>query len=252
MNAALLALGHERVPAAEATLVRNRDLLDIWDANHAQRITAAAPATIDRLLARTNEVYAGSSHRRFDCDFTTPPAFESRLVRDGFHRRDFLVMLLEGEPHGRAGTADIRPCADDAAWAGFTALKVADWRELAGRLALPGHDEVGENLARAGRLRAPAVRYWLAYDGGAPCGFLSSWEGIDGVGQVEDLYVRPSSRGRGIAAALLHHGIADARRHGAKTVVIVADADDTPKAAYARMGWAPVAIKREYVRRVAP
>jgi GNAT superfamily N-acetyltransferase len=229
VNAALLALGHERVPAAEATLVRNRDLLDIWDANHAQRITAAAPATIDRLLARTNEVYAGSSHRRFDCDFTTPPAFESRLVRDGFHRRDFLVMLLEGEPHGRAGAADIRPCADAAGWAGFTALKVADWRELAGRLALPGHDKVGEDLARAGRLRAPAVRYWLAY-----------------------LYVRPSSRGRGIAAAPLHHGIADSRRHGVKAVVIVADADDTPKAAYARMGWAPVAIKREYVRRVAP
>ena len=246
----MLALGHERVPAADATLVRNRDLLDIWDANHAQHITAAIPPAIDRLLARTNEVYAGSSHRRFDCDFTTPPAFESRLNLDGFHRRDFLVMLLEGEPQGRAATADIRPCADDGAWAGFTALKVADWRELAGRLALPADDEVGENLARAGRRRAPAVRYWLAFDGGEPCGFLCSWEGVDGVGQVEDLYVRPSSRGRGIAAALLHHGIVDCRRHGAQAVVIVADADDTPKAAYARMGWAPVAIKREYVRRV--
>jgi hypothetical protein len=33
--------------------------------------------------------------------------------------------------------------------------------------------------------------------------------------------------------------------------VIVADAGDTPKAAYARMGFAPVAVKREYVRRVS-
>jgi hypothetical protein len=32
----------------------------------------------------------------------------------------------------------------------------------------------------------------------------------------------------------------------------VTDADDTPKAACARMGGAPVAITREYVRRVAP
>ncbi|HEU5196137.1 MAG TPA: GNAT family N-acetyltransferase [Methylomirabilota bacterium] len=67
---------------------------------------------------------------------------------------------------------------------------------------------------------------------------------------MEDLYVQPAARGRGIAAALLHHGIADCRRHGAKAIVIVADADDTPRTAYARMGFAPVAIKREYVRRL--
>lgn len=70
------------------------------------------------------------------------------------------------------------------------------------------------------------------------------------MGQVEDLYVRPSARGRGIATALLHHGIADCRRHGATAVAIVADADDTPKAAYARMGFEPVAVKREYVSRL--
>jgi ribosomal protein S18 acetylase RimI-like enzyme len=246
----MLALGHEIVPGDGATLVRNRDLPDVWDANHAQRITAATPAAVDRLLARVEEVYARSSHRRFDCDFTTPPAVEARLVLDGFHRRDFLVMLLEGEPRGRAGTPEIRACTGEEAWKAFTALKVADWRELATRLALPGGDEVGEDLARACRLRAPAVRYWVALDGGEVCGFVSSWEGVDGVGQVEDLYVAPSARGRGVAAALLRHGIADCRRHGAGGVVIVADADDSPKTAYARMGWAPVAVKREYVRRV--
>ena len=32
--------------------------------------------------------------------------------------------------------------------------------------------------------------------------------------------------------------------------MIVADADDTPRTAYARMGFAPGAIKREYVRRL--
>ena len=232
--------------------MRNRDLPDIWDANHAQGLTAATPAAIDRLLERMDDVYAASSHRRLDCDFTTAPALEARLDLDGFHRRDFLVMLLEGAPRLRAGTPEIRPCADAETWAAFTALKVADWRELAARIGLPPSDAVGEGLARAARLRTPAARYWLAYDGGAPCGFLSSWEGVGGAGQVEDLYVRPDARGRGVAAALLRHGIEDCRRHGAAAVVIVADADDTPKSAYARIGFAPVAVKREYVRRVRP
>ena len=248
----MLALGHEIVRDAGAVLVRNRDLPDIWDANHAQQITASTPAAIDRLLARADEVYAGSTHRRFDCDFTTSPAFEARLVRDGFRRRDFLVMLLEGEPRGRAATPPLRPCDDEAAWSAFTHLKLADWRELATRLSIAGGDAVGRDLARACRLRAPAVRYWLALDTGEPCGFVCSWEGVDGVGQVEDLYVHPAARGRGVATGLVHHGIAECRRHGAKAVAIVADADDTPKAAYARMGFAPVAVKREYVRRLGP
>ena len=247
----MLALGHEVVRDEGAVLVRNVTMPDIWDANHAQHLTAATPPAIERLLARMDEVYAASPHRRLDCDFTTPPALEARLLLEGFKRRDFLVMLLEGEPRGGAGTPDIRACADAAGWAAFTALKVADWMELAARIGLAPSDKVGEDLARTARLREGTVRYWLARDGGEPRGFLCSWEGIDGVGQVEDLYVHPAARGRGIAAALLRHGVADCRRHGAKAVVIVADAGDSPKAAYARMGWVPVAVKREYVRRVA-
>jgi ribosomal protein S18 acetylase RimI-like enzyme len=246
----MLALGHEIVHDAGAVLVRNRDVPDIWDANHAQQVTAATPSAIERLLARMDEVYAASGHRRFDCDFTTPPGLEARLLLDGFHCRDFLVMLLEGEARGRAGTTDIRACAGAEAWQAFTALKVADWTELAVRLELAAADGVGERLASTARRRVPPVRYWLAYDGGEARGFLCSWEGVDGVGQVEDLYVHPGARGRGIATTLLHHGIADCRRHGAKAVVIVADAEDTPRTAYARMGFAPVAVKREYVRRV--
>lgn len=246
----MLALGHEVLSTGDARLVRNRALPDIWDANHAQGLSADTPAAIDALLARMDEVYAASSHRRLDCDFTTAPALEARLARDGFARRDFVVMLLEGEPRLRAGAPEIRACEDAETWAAFTALKVADWRELAVRIGLPPSDAVGQGLARASRLRTPAARYWLAFDGGAACGFLSSWEGVEGVGQVEDLYVRPDARGRGMAAALLQHGVTDCRRHGASAVVIVADADDTPKSAYARIGFGPVAIKREYVRRV--
>ena len=76
--------------------------------------------------------------------------------------------------------------------------------------------------------------------------YLASWEGIDGVGQVEDLFTHPDHRHRGLATALLHHGIADCRAHGAGPVVIVADPTDTPKQIYAALGFRPVAIKRSY------
>jgi len=37
---------------------------------------------------------------------------------------------------------------------------------------------------------------------------------------------------------------------GARSVTLVADAADTPKDAYARMGFHPIAVKREYVRQL--
>ena len=52
------------------------------------------------------------------------------------------------------------------------------------------------------------------------------------------------------ARALIHHGVAEARRDGARPVVIVADPADTPKRMYATLGFRPVAVKRDYLKRL--
>jgi GNAT superfamily N-acetyltransferase len=229
--------------------VRDRRLPDIWEANRITAVTAASDEAIDRVLARAEREYADFGHRRFDVDFTTPPAFEARLALDGYRAREFLVMVLDGDWQGRAAAADVRPCAEASAWAAFDALKRDDWRESARRLGLQ-EGGVGGQMVDGHRRRCPPARYWLAWSGGEPRGFLSSWEGPDGIGQVEDLYVHPDVRGRGLAAALLRHGVVDCRRNGASSIVIVADADDTPRLAYARMGFRPVAVTRAYLRHV--
>jgi predicted GNAT family acetyltransferase len=90
------------------------------------------------------------------------------------------------------------------------------------------------------------VRSWLAYEGSRAVAYFSSWGGIDGVGQVENLFTHPDCRHRGYATALIHHCVADARKHGAGPVVIVCDPNDTPKNMYAAMGFRPVAVKRAY------
>ena len=84
-----------------------------------------------------------------------------------------------------------------------------------------------------------------------PAGFFNAWEGVDGMGQVEDLFVLPEYRKRGIATALIHHCVAESRRRGAKEVLIVADPDDTPKNIYARMGFRPVAVHGHYLKKLS-
>jgi GNAT superfamily N-acetyltransferase len=245
------SLGAEMFSACQATFVRNRSLPIIHDLNHVGNVRAADPATIDALMARVEVEFAGYRHRQFVLDADTPSELEARLVLDGYDDvESSLVMLLEGDLRGAARQHAIRPITTDADWTAYARLKRLDWAERATRLGLGALPEVGEGLIATYRAKVPPLRYWLACVDGEPRGFFSSWEGPDGVGQVEDLFVEAAFRHRGLATALLHHTVADARRAGAGPVVIIADATDTPKAMYAAMGFRPVAVVTKYTRHV--
>src|SRR5262249_46504810 len=120
-----------------------------------------------------------------------------------------------------------------------------DWLENAARLGLSGDLAVAEQGTLVHRTQSPPARWWLAYDAGEPCGYFSSWEGFRRVGQAEDLFVHPDHRHRGIATALAHPAVADARAHGAGPVALVVDPDDTPRHMYAAMGFRVVGEKRD-------
>ena len=253
VNKANLALGHEVFAADGATFVRSRDLPRIYSANYATSVTASTPAQIQRLFARAEIDFAHCNHRAFHTDFTTPPAFEARLQLDGYDVSNSLVMLLEGDLTGAPLPCDIRPLEGHAgsdAFLALFALNALDWGERAARLGVSGDVSVGVDLARVQMRKSPPVRYWLAYVDGEARGYFNAWEGIDGVGQVENLFVQAEYRHRGLATALIHHCVADARAYGAGPIVIVADASDTPKQMYAAMGFRPVAIKRTYLKLV--
>ncbi|MCH8345375.1 MAG: GNAT family N-acetyltransferase [Chloroflexi bacterium] len=253
VSEAFSALGNERFQADGATFVRNREIADIWDANHVAHITAATPDEIDGLLARVEREFAGFRHRQYRVDFTTPPAFEARLALEGFERDETLVMLLEGELSGTAKPCEIRTVESEADWNAYTALHDIDWREYRERMpgGPGGFDEgTAAQMMRSRRSMSPPVRHWLACVDGEPRAYLSSWGGVDGVGLVEDLFTHPDFRHRGLATALIHHGVSEARREGAGPIVIVADTKDTPKRMYAALGFAPVALKRDYLKRL--
>lgn len=246
------ALGNERFEADGATFIRNRTVSDIRDANHVAHVTASTPQEIDRLLARVEREFAGEPHRRFDLDFRTPPAFEARLALEGYQRSDALVMLLDGDPSGAPKPCDIRPVTDAADWDAYAALHDIDWREYKDRVRSPYDEKTASQMMRSRHTKSPQVRYWMAYVDGEPRAYGASWAGVEGAGQVEDLFTHPDFRHRGLATALILHCVADCRGQGAGPVIIVADVTDTPKHMYAAMDFRPVATIREYWRGVEP
>jgi GNAT superfamily N-acetyltransferase len=243
------SLGAEVFEACGATFVRSRTLPIIHDLNHVANVRVSDPGDIDALLVRVEAEFAGHRHRQFVLDADTPPEFEARLVQEGYDDVEAsLLMLLEGPLRGAARSHPIRLATTDDDWTAYTRLKRLDWAERAARLRLGPLPQVGEGLVQAYRAKVPPLRYWLALAHGEPRGFFSSWEGPDGVGQVEDLFVEEAFRHRGLATALIHHAVADCRATGAGPIVIVADATDTPKHMYAAMGFRPVAVVRKYTR----
>ncbi len=253
VNEAFMALGNERFEAAGATFVRNREISDIWAANHVAHITASTPREIDRLLERVEREFDGFQHRQFHVDFTTPPELEARLALEGYKRSDALVMLLEGEPRGQTKPHEIREVTDDADWEAYAALHDVDWREY--RERMPGgpggfNEETARQKMLSRRANSPPVRLWIACVDGEPRAYCSSWAGVNVVGQVADVFTHPDFRHRGLATALIHRGVAEARREGAGPVVIVADPTETPKRMYATLGFRPVAVNRDYLKRL--
>jgi len=114
----------------------------------------------------------------------------------------------------------------------------------------PEQPEVCEAMIRLNRRRQPPVQYFMAWIDDQPVAYFNSWSGIDGVGQVEDLFTHPDFRHGGLATSLIHHCVAEARRNGAGPVVIAADPSDTPKNMYNAMGFRPVALYSHYLKKL--
>ncbi len=111
-----------------------------------------------------------------------------------------------------------------------------------------GH-EVGPAQAAAIRILcadASLGRAWLLAGGrGRDVGYaLAYWRhSIDHGGRVavlDDLWVEPGLRGRGLGARLLRAALADMPEAGARAVIVEADPADAPAMSfYARLGFAP-------------
>jgi GNAT superfamily N-acetyltransferase len=248
-----LALGHDVFQAYGATFVRNLALPGIYDANFVFGVTVSEPDDIERLLSQVGREYKHAAQLTFRVGPFTPPALEARLALEGYERSEALVFILEGALRGEARRLEIRPVGDESTWQAYVELKYLDWRESTLRTSEDSQDAaaLARDLAASSRLKCPPVQYVLAYEDGLPVGYCNTWEGLDGMGQVEDLFVHSSYRHHGIGTALLHRCVGAARALGAGPMVIVADVTNTSKAMYEALGWRPAAVCRQYGKKTA-
>jgi ribosomal protein S18 acetylase RimI-like enzyme len=122
--------------------------------------------------------------------------------------------------------------------------------------ALPS-TEAELQRAVAGALSASDRAIWLVAtdDQGAPCGFaylpfLWSLEHGGRVAWLEEMYVLPAQRGRGVGTALLRAAFTEAVASGCKAVDL--EVDDTHARAarlYEREGFLPLS-RRRWVRKL--
>lgn len=244
---AFMALGHATFEAEGASFVRNPAHPDVYDANHVRAVRAATVDEVECLLARADREFAHCPQRLVRLDPDTPTVVEAALVLRGYQRSAVVLLLLEGTLGGTVGPHDVRRIVDDAGWVAQAQLKQRDWDEVAASKSLHGLAHIGGQMARVDRAKCPPAQWWLAYRDGRACGYVGSFAGRTGVGQVEDLYVAPEVRRRGLATALIHRAVADCRARGAGPVLIVADVDDMPKRLYAKMGFRPLAVEQKYL-----
>jgi GNAT superfamily N-acetyltransferase len=242
-----LALGNETFEADGALFVRNRAIPNRYDANHVAHVRAETPQEIETLMQRIEAEFDGYRHRALYLDALTQPQVMARLLLNGGYKvNEGLLLLLEGELQAAPKPADIRLVEDESQWQALFELNGMWIKTYPPETRAPT-----EQTNQSNRIKTPPVRWWLAYVDGVPRAFFNSWEGINGVGQVEDLFTHPEFRHQGLATSLLAHCVADARAHGAGPVIIGSDPDDTPKHMYAAMGWRPLFVTRHFVKHIS-
>lgn len=202
------------------------------------------PGSVDDLEATVEALRRWC--RRVVLDAATPSWVEAELVARDWRLGHQLQLVLPAE----------HALTHDTAAATLRALELDDW-PVVYELLLIDHAEEDHRAGRAPRERrhtddalvtrrgiAEHADYLVATAGGVPVGFCCGWSGPQRLGIVEDVFVHPDHRHRGIASALITSAVAAARSNGATDICLAADPDDTPKQLYRRMGFAPLAVTR--------
>jgi GNAT superfamily N-acetyltransferase len=221
------------VPSFLATGLFNTRLPLVWDRNYLRVEDASARAAELAALADRLQGAAGLSHRRICSDDPEAgPRLAPQFLRLDWQVQRRLVMTLADPGQQEADPLLVRE-VEPAALLGF-------W-EQAERLAHPDRPEVARQLVESRLLGARKIdARFLAcrVDGRIASACQLYLRGA--TAQIEDVFTHPDFRNRGLASAVVLAAAERARSTGHDLVWLLADADDWPKALYARLGFTPI------------
>ena len=123
-------LGHRTIETRYCGIVADLARPDLWDANHADNVTAEDDAAIDAVLAALDENLGHSDWRVVHSDCFTPERFLARLAYLGFEERPVVVQMAcdRLKPTGGADI-DIVEVREQADWDALANLVLADVEE---------------------------------------------------------------------------------------------------------------------------
>ena len=246
---AYFALGGDVIRGQDCRVIRQDAAPIIHDVNHIQ---VGADADPDATFAFLEANLGDRPYRQVYASPATSPAVVARLVLEDYEPDPTLQHLLIGELQGRSPLDHvILPVVTNEDWKHLHRLVRADHVETAEKQGHPPYsEEVTSQMQVVRRNVADQIHFFMAWADDEPVGFFSSWPGIDDIGMVEDLFTLPRYRNRGVARALIHHCVADARARGAGPVLIGSEPWDTPKHLYAAMGFAPTCVTSGWLKQI--
>ena len=225
------------MPWAHGTAVRCSDHPGFWDYNSLRLEVPDPGCGASDLAAEAEGLQAGLRHRRIEVeDEATGARLRPGFEALGWKAARLVWMALSEPPPGpdfeQVPVELTRELRLD--WARSEGLEISE-REFQRQA------DAEEDVTRRRGARALVHRD----ETGLPAGyalFLTDGE----TAEVEQAYVRPALRGRGMGGALV---AAAARAGGATETFIVADDEGDPKRLYQRLGFRPVWIQYEFTRR---
>jgi ribosomal protein S18 acetylase RimI-like enzyme len=217
--------------------VRCSDHPGFWDYNSLRLEVADPGVSADDLAAEADRLQGDLRHRRMEVEHEEA----GRRLRPGFEalgwRTSRLVWMTLCEPPPGPDFEEVPM--------GLTRALRLDWSRSEG-YELSERDFQRQADAEEDVARRRGVRALVARDEAGELTAYALFQTDGDTAEVEQVYVKPTIRGRGIGGALV---TAAARAGGATETFIVADDEGDPKRLYERLGFRPVWIQHEYTRR---